>query len=315
MNAHPRRRDARGRFVRAEPGAEHLAALLGGEVPTTVRVVTDGFTPGRKRVVSTSDGRSLFVKFAPATSWVAAAYATAAAAHDWLPESATGGLLVGRRVDASGTTLVFRAIDEPDPGRNGWTSAGQLRMVLRALTDVFRDIDDAAPPGLGSEIPTFWAERTFWRACEAGTLRPPAGLRANLRASLARSERHLMPALTDSRYADEVAHHDLRRDNILIGTGGVFVVDWNWANRSPRVGDAVCLGIDAAVHGIDPELVLSSDGPFCHYDDETVNAALAGAAGYFAEAARVSAGAPRALTALRRASARAAVAWFANRTS
>lgn len=305
-------RDSRGRFAGSEPGSAHLSALLGGQSISAVCAVTGGFTPGHKRIVVDEEGRSLFVKFAPAGSWMASAYAKESAAHEWLPQSASGGLLVTSAADAEGTTLVFHAVQEPDPGQNGWTSPEQFQRALRAMNTVFGDLDDSAPDDLPSEV-DFWTEQTFWRDCDAGIVRPPTGVNKGLLSALARSERNLLPAMTNAAYAHEVSHHDLRRDNILIAEHGVFVIDWNWVNRSSRVGDAVGLGIDAAVSGLDPELALSQDGPFGQYDEETVNAALAGLTGYYASSARVTAGVPRALTSLRRASAAAGIAWLERR--
>lgn len=295
-----------------EPGAAHVAALLGGRC-STLRVVTDGYTPGHKRIVMDALGRQFFVKHASAGSWVAEAYATEAAAHTWLPASATGGLLVGSIVDADGTTLVFHAVEEPEPAADGWTSPDQVLRVLQALKRIYRDLDEAAPTELSSEVPTFWAAQTFWRDCASGKVRPPRQVGGQLLAALAEAEDGALRALGNPVFAREVSHHDVRRDNILISARGVFLIDWNWANRSSRVIDAVCLGIDVAISGVDPELVLTPEGPFAAYDDETVNAVLAATAGYFTSASRVTTDTPHALTSLRKSSAAAGIAWFARR--
>lgn len=289
-----------------------LAGLLGDT--SRRRTVQGGYTPGVKFLAESADGNRFFVKSAVSDSMFGEAYRAEAEAHLWLPHGATRGLLVAH-LDAGGRdTLVFHGLHEASPSPHRWTGPGEARLVLSRLGSVYDGVDSAAPAGLVNGVEDFWSRQEFWRDVAAGREETPDGVGAAQVRAFADLESRTVPALSRPEHAHEVAHDDLRRDNIIVeGSGDVAVLDWAWVSRTPRLVDAVGLGVDFARSGVKGDMVFGAGGPYCHYARGDADAVLAAMSGYYHHAARVSEGKPAGLVQAQREASVAATAWLSAR--
>ena len=289
-----------------------ITACIGEVVSATTAAA--GFTPGIKYLATTIDGGLYFVKSAPSHSWVARDYELEARAHNWLPASASGSLLLAHLTVGDHQTLIFRGLRDRNPGATVWADETEVTDALCGLVRTYTGIDVAAPDDLPSSVTTFWPGLTFWRDCANGRSHAPTELSAAAVAAFARLEERAMAVLSRTKWAAEVSHEDLRRDQFLIEEDGTAtVVDWSFVTRTPRIVDAVSLGVGVAVAGFDAEMVFNSSGPFTDYDAQDINSILAALAGYFLRAALVTEGKPDRLCAAQFTQGKACVEWLAGR--
>lgn len=282
---------------------------IGGVIRT--QATTGGFTPGVKLLLHTDDGGFYFLKSAPSDHWAGQAYAAEAAVHQWLPATASGQLLLAHLTLADHETLLFRGVPDRRPGASRWADTHEAQLALLGLERTYRDLDDAAPADLASSIDSFWGAQRFWRDCASGAIAAPADLADRELRRLAELEAGVRAVLGRPQWSAEVAHEDLRRDQFLItADGAATVIDWSFVARSPRLVDAVGLGVSFGLSGIDPELALRGPGPFGDYEEHDVDCVLATLAGYFLEAARVTEGKPTSLVAAQQAQGATCLRWL-----
>ena len=291
---------------------EAIAERTGEAVRVTA---TDaGFTPGVKYLIETADGGFYFVKSAPSDTWVAHDYEVEAHAHRWLPATATRSLLIAHLTVGDHQTLVFRGLRDRNPGASVWADETEVADALRGLVRTYTDIDAAAPADLPSSVTNFWPGLTFWRDCASGVTTAPDNTPATNVAVFADLEAHAVDVLSRPEWANEVSHEDLRRDQFLIeGDGTATVIDWSFVTRTPRIVDAVSLGVGVGVAGLDAEMVLRPGGPFAHYDSDDINAVLAAIAGYFFRATRETDGKPERLCTAQLVQGEACARWLTER--
>jgi hypothetical protein len=273
-----------------------------------------GFTPGVKYLAETADGGFYFVKSAPADTWVAHDYEVEALAHRWLPATATRSLLIAHLTVGDHQTLVFRGLRDRNPGASVWADETEVADALRGLVRTYIGIDEAAPADLPSSVTSFWPGLTFWRDCANDLATSPDDVPATTVALFADLEGSAVEVLSRPEWVTEVSHEDLRRDQFLIEPDGTAtVIDWSFVTRTPRIVDAVSLGVGVRLAGLDAEMVIGPDGPFAGYDAHDVNAVLATLAGYFFRAARQTDGKPERLCAAQLAQGLACTQWLAQR--
>jgi hypothetical protein len=288
--------------------AEHT-----GEVTRVTRAEA-GFTPGVKYLAETADGGFYFVKSAPSDTWVAHDYEVEALAHRWLPATATRSLLIAHLTVGDHQTLVFRGLRDRNPGPSVWADETEVADALRGLVRTYTGIDEAAPADLPSSVTNFWPGLTFWRDCVRGLTAAPDHIPATTVALFADLEGRAVEVLSRPEWASEVSHEDLRRDQFLIEEDGTAtVIDWSFVTRTPRIVDAVSLGVGVRLAGLDAEMVLGPAGPFAGYDARDINAVLAALAGYFFRAARETDGKPERLCTAQLAQGLACTEWLAQR--
>lgn len=273
-----------------------------------------GFTPGVKYLAETADGGFYFVKSVASDTWVAHDYEVEALAHRWLPATATRSLLVAHLTVGDHQTLVFRGLRDRNPGASVWADETEVADALRGLVRTYTGIDEAAPADLPSSVTSFWPDLTFWRDCASGVATAPDDTPATTAARFADLEGRAVEVLSGPEWATEVSHEDLRRDQFIIEADGTAtVIDWSFVTRTPRIVDAVSLGIGVRLAGLDAEGVFNPAGPFARYDAHDINAVLAALAGYFFRAAREKDGKPERLCAAQLAQGRACTEWLGQR--
>lgn len=278
---------------------------------THIRPVTAGFTPGAKYLIETTRGAHYFVKSAPMDSWVGRDYATEADAHQWLPATATRSLLSAHITVGGYHTLIFHGLQDRNPGASLWADEAEVTHALRSLVLAYSEIDAAAPEDLASSVATFWPEQTFWRDCISGRERRPDDVPEHVVGEFADLEGRALHVLSRPEWGREVCHEDLRRDQFVIESDGTAtIVDWSFVTRTPRIVDAVSLGVGVSASGLDAEIVLRKPGPFWGYDAADINPVLAALAGYFHRAARVTKRKPDHLRRAQRVQADAATRWL-----
>ena len=288
--------------------AEHT-----GEV-VRVAAANAGFTPGVKYLAETGNGGFFFIKSAPADTWMGHDYEVEANAHGWLPAAATGSLLLAHLTVGDYQTLIFRGVRDRSPGASIWADQQEVADALRGLKRTYSGIDEAAPMDLPSSVTSFWPGLTFWRDCAGGSTTAPDGIPEETVSTIADLEGHAVAVLSRSEWSSEVSHEDLRRDQFLIERDGTAtVIDWAYVTRTPRIVDAVALGVGVGVAGLNAEMVLNPAGPFVSYDADDIDAVLAALAGYFFRAARVTEGKPARLCAAQLAQGEACARWLSQR--
>jgi aminoglycoside phosphotransferase (APT) family kinase protein len=261
-----------------------VEAVLGGAVVAAVSQ-PGGFSPGTADRVVVADGRRAFVKavssaqnvFAPQLHRQEAMVAAA------LPADAPAPRLLGTFDDGDWIALVVEDVDGRHP-RTPWEAA-----ELAAVTGTLRRLAAALTPSPLSGLPTSaerlggdfagwdrlvdepWAELDGWAAAQLPLLGAAAA-----RGVAAMS-------------GDTVVHGDLRADNLLLRPDGtVAVVDWPWASVGPAWLDLVLFSINVRLFGGDDaaERLLADVATWHRIDPQVCTDVLAGAAGYFLDAAR-----------------------------
>ncbi|MFL6124324.1 phosphotransferase [Actinophytocola sp.] len=275
-----------------------VADILGGEVVEAVSQ-PGGFSPGSADRVRTADGRRAFVKAVSSAQNEHSpgfhrreARVTAA-----LPPHAPTPTLLGTYDDGDWIALVLTDVEGRHPA-TPWRD-DDLAATRAALGELARV---EAPPALPAAEEYLEADFTGWHRLRTD---PPAELdewTATHLDDLCRLAEHGLAALP----GDTLTHTDIRADNVLIGADGrATVIDWPHAIRGPAWLDSLMLLINVRLYG-------------GHTDLDTVAAdradligALAGFAGFFADAARQPAppGLPT-LRAFQQAQADVVVSWL-----
>ncbi|MDM4720302.1 aminoglycoside phosphotransferase family protein [Micromonospora sp. WMMA1363] len=219
-----------------------LADRLGAPV-VSADAATTGFTRGFAGVLTAADGARVFVKAAPATSYLADWYARDAAILDRLPP----GLPVPRprwTLHDSGWFALGQSVIDGRQPRHPWDPV-ELAATLAAYADVAAALAD--PPGdlaaLGLPHLTDLARNDIlrWGDVVAGrepTPPLPAHLVRRLPELVALESR--LPAYAAD--ASGLIHGDLRPDNVLLDVAGrVWWCDWTWLCHGPAWFDLVTL--------------------------------------------------------------------------
>ncbi|HET6909148.1 MAG TPA: hypothetical protein VFH54_07410 [Mycobacteriales bacterium] len=124
--------------------------------------------------------------------------------------------------------------------------------------------------------------------------------------------RDLEAAAVDAAAGDHLAHLDTRADNVLLGAGRTWLVDWPWASSGPRWLDLVASAPAVAMQGgPSPQDYVARSGLVQRADEDALTAVIAGFTGMLAEHSALPPppGLPT-VRAFQAAQAKAGVAWL-----
>jgi hypothetical protein len=195
-----------------------------------------GHTGAYTGVMTSSDGRSVFIKWAGEQEpFGREALKFEVAAHQWIPATVAGkAVMVAHRQASEGLAAAFGVNENPSPQH--WkpetiattvnalmTAHSQLRATEAPIT--LPDVENRLLRVLGNNINPWYREATKFTDM----------------------------AFSDQYYAD-ICHTDIHKGNIMIDpeTNETEIVDWAWVTRMPTSYDFVMLGIDAAIDGNNP---------------------------------------------------------------
>ena len=256
-----------------------ISARLGSPV-SAVRGAGGGFTRAFAAVVTTSDGRSVFVKAAPLNDPNSHSYAREASITAALPPAVTAARPLWTMVDSDWFVLCLEAVAGHVPALP-WAPA-ELQAALSAwstaaaaLTEPTDELLDVGVPPLGEIVR---AEMSWWSEITSGREPFPRIARETVARDrldeLVALERGLPGLVAGSG----VLHGDLRIDNVLIDHHGrAWLCDWTWPCLGAPWFDAVTLLVSAYASGLDADAYLSEwDAP-----RSGVDGALAALAGYW----------------------------------
>ncbi|HEY1177115.1 MAG TPA: phosphotransferase [Phytomonospora sp.] len=303
------------------PGAESL--------PSEVRVLIErelkgpiasappaggGFTGGFAAVVSSAEGRSLFVKAAgPDKPHVEGSYRREAEINRALPEGLPAPEMLFAEDAGDWIVLGFEAVEgraptlpmapaDLDVMLDAWARAAEaLTPVSDALRAVgIKTLVEDAGDQFGNFGNAAAGEAPIHRAVPLDRLGELAELEKGIFAAVA---------------ADAVTHGDLRPDNMILGASGALICDWNWPTIAAPWFDTVFMLITAHGDGHDAERLFFAHPTAAGVTDEQLDAVIAAAAGYYLDRAQQNP-IPGVSSYLRRHQSwcgEAALAWLANR--
>jgi aminoglycoside phosphotransferase (APT) family kinase protein len=284
-----------------------LEAFLGSPVVAAVNQ-DGGFSPGLAARIRCADGRRAFVKAVgpelnPDTPDLHRAEARIAAA---LPITAPVPRFRHGYDDGDWVALVFDEVDGRMPALP-WSTA-DLHRVLDALGELARSLTPCPLDDMPTATEKLRADMLGYRRLLDQTpddLDPWELRHLPALAELAESALSILDG-------DTLVHLDVRADNVLLTDDRVMFVDWPWATRGAAWIDTAVLGVNAALHGHDPDVLLAGN-PLLEGVDPTP--LLAGLAGMWAHACRRPAqpGMPT-IRAFQRAQGVAALDWVRHRT-
>lgn len=238
-----------------------------------------GFSPGLAARLTLADGGVVFAK-AVSTAQnpdTPDSYRREAAVNAWLPDHPALPRLLGTYDDGDWVALVFEHVDAAPPPLP-WRTP-DLAAVLAALTSVQAAATPVPADALRVEA-AYGADFSSWRSAAAA---PPAGLDAWSRTHLDRLA-GLEAGWAAAAEGDALLHADLRADNVLVGHGRAWLVDWPWACAGAAWVDGVLMAPSVSMQGgPPPEDVLAAAYPDAPVDG--VVAVLAALAGFFTLAA------------------------------
>lgn len=245
-----------------------------------------GFTPGFAARVR-GDGGSFFVKAAGSgeSQFVAESYRTEARINRMLPAAVPAPRLRWMEETGDGWVMLgFDAIDGHMPDLP-WR-ANELAAALDAYAmaaEALGPVPDTFATADLDKIAEHGDEFAFWRQTAAGAADPPRlpqFLPNRWVAPLAALEADWGAATA----GENVLHHDLRADNILIDrTGTATVCDWNWAVIGAPWLDLTVLLAGAFADGHDASTLMARHPAAAGAEPEQIDVALAALAGFFVD--------------------------------
>jgi aminoglycoside phosphotransferase (APT) family kinase protein len=264
-----------------------------------------GFSPGTADRVVTAAGDRAFVKAVspelnPDSVELHRAEVRVAAQ---LPRGLPVPRLLGHVEVAGWVVLVFDDVAGRHP-HLPWTHAD-----LTAVLDGLQQLADDATPCPVTDLPTA-ADRLDGLFRGADRMAAD-GVVVPFLSELQALSRRALGCLD----GDTLVHSDLRADNVLLTPGGAVFVDWPWACRGPAWLDTLLLLMEVQrLGGHDVDALLATSPVIASADPDDLTAVLAGAAGYFLDAARRPAppGLPT-VRAFQRVQGEALMAWLAPR--
>jgi hypothetical protein len=255
--------------------------LLGSAVITADNQ-RGGFSPGMAARVRCADGRRAFVKAvgSPVNPDSPDIYRAEAKVMRQLPALVQAPKMHASYDDGEWVALVF---DEApgSPPREPWGD-GELRLVLRALTDLSEALTPCPLDDVPKASDTLWSDMLCYRELASA---PPADLDPWERRNLGRLA-DLAASALDHLDGDTLVHLDVRGDNVLLDGADVWFVDWPWACRGAIWIDTVLLLLNAANQGHDPEPFVAGHPLLAGVRPEHITALLTGLCGYFSLASR-----------------------------
>jgi aminoglycoside phosphotransferase (APT) family kinase protein len=274
-----------------------------------------GFSPGLAARLRLADGRRYFVKavgvernpVSPELFRREASYAPG------LPAAAPVSRLLWSYDDGEWVALVFADVPGRTPAEP-WRR-DELTRVLAALEPLWDAMTPTTVPA-PTVADKYREDFAGWRGLAAA---------AHVADGLSDVDPWAVTALdrlaacergwAEVAVGETLMHGDLRADNILLtDDDGVVFVDWPNAVVGPRWADLVFMLPSVAMHGHDPEAILTAQPAAALADPSAVTAVLAAVAGFFVSMSLRPAppGLPL-VRAFQRAQGRAALRWLRQR--
>jgi aminoglycoside phosphotransferase (APT) family kinase protein len=254
----------------------HVRAAIESRVGAPV-VAADsksgGFSPALASVLTLADGRTVFVKAVSTArnEFTAGAIRRETAVLAGLPAHVPAARLLSAFDDGEWVALVIEAVDGDNPAQP-W-HRGELTRFLDATTVLAGSLTPA--PIEARRFVESVDEFTQWSQMDPDRLDREFGTHLD---ALIRLEQHWSDAVDGTA----LLHGDLRADNFLLTADSFVVVDWPWAGIGAPWCDLLYALPSVAMHGGgDPDELWRGHELSRSVDDDAVNAALAGAAGFF----------------------------------
>jgi aminoglycoside phosphotransferase (APT) family kinase protein len=234
---------------------------------------TGGFSPALASVLALADGRTAFAKAVSRTrnDFSAAAIVREAEILAAMPPEVPAPRFIGAYDDGEWVALVIEAIDGRTPAQP-WRRDELDRFL--AATTVLADTLTPSPIA-AAPYADFVDEFTRWAAIDPGDVDDRFRHRLD---ELIRLEAGWAPSVD----GDSLLHGDLRSDNFLLTADGFAVVDWPAVAVGAPWLDLLYALPSVTMHGGgDPDALWRASPLADAVDDDAVNAALAGVAGFF----------------------------------
>jgi hypothetical protein len=270
---------------RVRPAWESVPVQVRAEVEracgsriTSARSLDSGFTPGVAAALDLADGTRRFVKaISPEPNPDSPQYhRQEIVVNGWLPADAPVPRLLWTHDDGTWVVLLFEHVDATNPAQP-WQDH-DLDLALEALAGLHA-LTTPAPAAAPDVVDAFADDFTGWRRLAAA---PPAGLDGWSAAHLDRLGE--LEAEWESAIAgDTLIHCDVRADNLLIGHGRAWIVDWPWACRGAGWFDVVGMAPSVAMSGGPPPWETVARYPGALPDRQALTVAVAALAGFFTE--------------------------------
>lgn len=311
---------AAGVRARWENVPERVRALVERRLGSRVvdaRSQPGGFSPGLASVLTTADGRSVFVKAAgpelnPDTPGYHRREAAVAAL---LPQNAPVSRLLWSHDEGPDgwIVLAFEVIDGRSP-RIPW-QADELDLVMEGLIRLSAELTPSPlSPDIVGRTDEGWEilKTNEWEQLAAyAPERLDPWSRRHLDRLVALHEQ--LPAAVRG---ETLLHVDLRADNILIAGDRVVIVDWPYACVGAAWIDLAAMAPSVAMQGgPDPDTLLMRHPAARSADPEAITTVIAAFAGFFlARAARPDPPGLPTLRAFQQAQGEVSREWLARRT-
>ena len=262
-----------------QPVRRAVERRLGSRVDTAIDQ-PGGFSPGVAARLLLADGRRVFVKAVGASPNAESPqmHRREARIAGRLPPEAPVPRILFAVDDGDWVALAFEDVEGRHP-RLPWDRS-ELQQVLDALTDLSAALSPS-PVEVPAISERFDDQFRGWRTLAAD----PSGGTSFLDPWARRNLRRL--AELEARWPDAcrgetLLHADLRADNILVGGGRVYFIDWPHACRgAPWVDLLFMLPSVSMQRGPDPWGLFDEHALSGSAEREEVEAILAAVAGFF----------------------------------
>ncbi|MEY9839585.1 phosphotransferase family protein [Streptacidiphilus sp. EB103A] len=255
---------------------------LGGPVEPGP-VAGGGFTPGFAAVLEGPAGRQ-FVKAVDGAThpFIASCYSREALINQALPPGVPAPRL--RWIEEADTwvVLAFDTLDHARMPTDPWQSH-ELAATLEACTQTAEALAQPSQALLDLGLKPLHEEGDFdeWRQRASNTGQAnslPRWLPRSLIGPLA----DLESSWAKDTAGESVLHHDLRRDNVLIGPAGeASICDWNWPTLGAPWFDLTLLLATAHADGYNASALFTAHPAARTATPEQLDSALAAISGYF----------------------------------
>lgn len=238
-----------------------------------------GFSPGVASRLQLANGRRAFIKAVnadrnPDSPDIHRKELRIAKA---LPAGAPVPQLIWSYDDGNWVVLLYEDIDGHQP-ITPWEQ-NEVTRVLDALTILAQQMTPS--PISAPQIAEALAEEfSGWRDLQANRV-PELSERYPWAAEHLEQLAQIEATWDQAAHGETLLHCDLRADNILLTDHQVFFVDWPHACIGAGWLDLVLMLPSMAMHGIDPEAVLTSYLPARNVNAKDIDVVLVALAGYF----------------------------------
>lgn len=254
-----------------------------GEVVSEAASQPFGFSPGSADRVMLASGRRAFVKAvcADVNASTPELHRLEAAVTAALPRGVAAPDFLGMYDDGTWVALVLADVAGRHP-QEPWVESDVLQVL-----DAVAEIGEIELPD-DIDLPLYQDSlRDAFRGWEKLQTRPLASMDSWAAGNLPRLI-ELARLGTGFLAGESLVHGDLRADNILLTDQGVVLVDWPWAARGAAwvEGLSLLLNVKTLEPNASVEHFLADHRVFAEIRPQTIDAVMAGWAGYFLDMSR-----------------------------